>query len=211
MLISIDIINSILLANNIEINGVLHIGAHNCEEREIYKFLGITDDNIIWIDALNFKVMEAKQKGIPNVYQAVITDEDDSIIQFNISNNIESSSIYEFGTHLQEHPHISYFKKIMLNTITLDTFFKRNNIDASKYDFWNIDIQGAELLALKGSKSYIKFPKVLYLEVNEKELYKNCALIGEIDEFLLQHNFKRVFTEMTSYGWGDALYIKDII
>jgi hypothetical protein len=45
------------------------------------------------------------------------------------------------------------------------------------------------------------------LEVNEKQLYKNCALVEEIDEFLLQINFKRVFTEMTTHGWGDAIYI----
>jgi len=210
MLIPIDKIKEILFTNNIDINGVLHIGAHDCEEKELYNSLGITDDNIIWIDALHFKVIQAKINGIPNVYQSVITDVDDSIIQFNISNNIQSSSIYEFGTHLQEHPQVNFFEKFMMNTITIDTFFKRNNIDASKYDFWNFDIQGAELLALKGSKSSITFPKVLYLEVNEKELYKNCALVGEIDEFLLKHNFKRVFTKMTTHGWGDAIYIKGI-
>ena len=208
MLIPIDKIKEILLTNNIEINGVLHIGAHECEELPLYEALGINNDNILWIEAMHLKVIQAKFLGIPNVYQSVITDVDDSIVPFNISNNIQSSSIYEFGTHLQEHPSIQFIEKFMMNTITIDTFFKRNNIEASNYDFWNFDIQGAELLALRGAKNSIQFPKVLYLEVNEKELYKNCALVGEIDEFLLQHNFKRVATKMTSAGWGDALYIK---
>jgi hypothetical protein len=45
-------------------------------------------------------------------------------------------------------------------------------------------------------------------EVNEKELYKNCGLIGEIDTFLNIYHFKRVLTNITCHGWGDALYIR---
>ena len=141
------------------------------------------------------------------MYNAVITDKDDAEIVFNISNNFQSSSILEFGTHLQEHPNVEYVDKIKQTSITVDTFFERNNIDASKYDFWNFDIQGAELMALKGATQSIKYAKVIYLEVNEKELYKNCGLITDIDNFLSQYNFKRVLTHILHWGWGDALYI----
>ena len=145
---------------------------------------------------------EATQRGIPNVYNDVITDKDDEEIIFNVSNNVQSSSVLEFGTHLHEHPWVVYVDKINLKSITINTFFKRNNIDTSKYNFWNFDIQGAELMALKGATQSIKHAKAIYLEVNEKELYKNCGLITEIDTFLLQYNFKRVLTNITTYGWG---------
>ena len=62
-------------------------------------------------------------------------------------------------------------------------------------------------MALKGCTKSIKYAKAIYLEVNEKELYKKCGLIGDIDEFLLKYNFKRVLTNITKHGWGDALYI----
>ena len=55
----------------------------------------------------------------------------------------------------------------------------------------------------------IKYAKVIYLEVNEKELYNHCALITDIDEYLLKYNFKRILTKMTKHGWGDALYVLD--
>jgi glutamate synthase domain-containing protein 1 len=84
---------------------------------------------------------------------------------------------------------------------------ERNNIDASKYNFWNMDIQGAELMALKGAPKSIQYAKAIYLEVNQTEVYKGCGLISDIDTFLLQYNFKRVLTNITPYGWGDALYI----
>ena len=209
MLINFQQINKVLLSKNINITGSLHIGAHECEELVFYNNLGLNIKDIIWIDAIPSKVNEAKKRGIPNVYQAVITDKDDEDVTFNISNNVQSSSVLEFGTHAQEHPWVYYVDKLELKSITIDSFFKRNNIDASKYDFWNFDIQGAELMALKGANDSIKYAKVIYLEVNVNELYKNCGLINEIDDFLSKRNFKRVLTNITKHGWGDALYIKD--
>ena len=64
-------------------------------------------------------------------------------------------------------------------------------------------------MALQGGINSIKHVKALYLEVNERELYKKCGLITDIDNFLSQYNFKRVVTRMTCHGWGDALYILD--
>ena len=175
----------------------------------IYNNLGIKTEDIVWIDALPGKVYEATCRGIPNVFNAVITDKDDEKVAFNVANNGQSSSILEFGTHSIEHPGVVFINKINQKSITVDSFFERNNLDASKYDFWNFDIQGAELLALKGATKSIKYAKVLYLEVNSKELYKNGALINEIDDFLAQYNFKRVLTNMTIHKWGDAMYILD--
>jgi hypothetical protein len=209
MLILGDEILKTLSEKNINITGVFHIGAHNCEELSFYNTLGLSSNDIIWIDAMSSKVDDAKNRGIPNVYKAVITDKDYEDVTFNVSNNIQSSSVLEFGTHSTEHPWVEYIDKILEKSITVDTFFDKNNIDCSKYNFWNFDIQGAELMALKGSIKNIQYAKVLYLEVNEKELYKNCGLIHEIDAFLEEYKFKRVVTNMTHHGWGDALYIKE--
>jgi hypothetical protein len=210
MIINLEEIHNILTSKKLNIKGCFHVGAHDCEELPIYNNFGIKTEDIIWVDALSFKVEQSIARGIPNVYHAVITDKDDEDVVFNVANNIQSSSILEFGTHATEHPQVVFVDKIHQKSITIDTFFKRNNLDASKYDFWNFDIQGAELLALKGATETIKHAKVLYLEVNSKELYKDCALINEIDEFLAPLGFKRVLTNMTIHKWGDALYILDV-
>ena len=209
MLISFEEIYNILLSKKINITGSFHIGAHDCEEMGFYNRLGIKPQNIVWIDAIPLKVIQSKNRGIPNVYQAVITDKDDEDIVFNVSNNVKSSSVLEFGTHSQEYPRVVYIHKMNLKSITIDTFFERNQIDASKFNFWNFDIQGAEFMALKGATRSIQYAKAIYLEVNVKELYKNCGLITEIDTFLAQYKFKRVLTNITRYGWGDALYVLD--
>lgn len=208
MLITFSEIDNILLSNNIKITGALHIGAHDCEELSFYNKLGLNTNDIIWIDAIEEKVLDSKQKGIQNVYHATITDKDDDMVTFNISNNGQSSSVLEFGTHATEHPHVHYIKQITQKTLTIDTFFKKYDINPTKYNFWNFDIQGAELMALKGATNIIQYANAIYLEVNIKELYKGCALMNEIDDFLLKYNFKRVLTNITQHGWGDALYIK---
>jgi len=209
MLIDPSEIKKILDANTISVHGAFHIGAHECEELPFYHQLGLKDTDIVWIDAIPSKVMESRQRDIPNVYHAVITDKDDDTVVFNISNNGQSSSVLEFGTHAQEHPYVIYVDKLIQQTITIDSFFERNHLDASNYPFWNFDIQGAELMALKGAIRSIQYAKAIYLEVNVNELYKNCGLLGEIDTFLSKYKFKRVLTSMTQHGWGDALYILD--
>lgn len=210
MLIPFAQIQQILRENQIHIAGALHVGAHECEELPFYiNALGLKPEDIIWIDAIPQKVTEARNRGIPNVYHAVVTDQDDQDIAFHVSNNGQSSSVLEFGTHAQEHPWVKYISTIHQQSITLKTFFERNQIPhPPKYDFWNFDIQGAELMALKGAAEYIPYAKALYLEVNEKELYQGCGLIQDIDAFLATYQFKRAITKMTPHGWGDALYIR---
>jgi hypothetical protein len=211
MLIPTTQILDCLEKHEIRISGVLHIGAHDCEEMGFYNnTLKLRDEQVFWVDALPFKVEAAKARGIPNVFHAVVSDKNDEFVEFNVSNNCQSSSILELKTHAQEHPDIVYTYTLRQKTTTVDTFLESNNIQAELIDFWNFDIQGAELLALKGSLESIKFAKALYLEVNEKELYKGCGLIGEIDKFLEKQGFKRELTAMTHHGWGDALYIRQL-
>lgn len=209
MLISFNEILAVFQAKNIKVTGAFHVGAHECEELPFYHDLGLEDKDILWVEAMDKKVEQAIVRGIPNMYNAVITDKDDQVITFNISNNGQSSSVLEFGTHSTEHPYVFYIEKVEKKSVSIDTFFDRHNLDASIYNFWNFDIQGAELLALKGAIKSIKHAKALYLEVNEKELYKGCGLIGDIDEFLKPYGFTRALTHMTHYGWGDALFVRD--
>jgi len=208
MLIPYQRIRDILSAHNISITGAFHVGAHECEEIPFYRQLNLPMNNVVWIDAIPQKVKEAKERGIANVYHAVITDKDNEDVTFHISNNGQSSSVLEFGTHAQEHPRVTYIEHIVQKSTTIRSFVEQNQIDLSIHNFWNFDIQGAELMALKGAGDLIKSAAAMYLEVNEKELYKGCGLIGEIDTLLLEYGFTRVATEMTVHGWGDALYIR---
>jgi Methyltransferase FkbM domain len=208
MLFKQEDVIALLQKHGIKCKGVLHVGAHECQELGFYERIGIAKSNMIWIDALDSMVDIATFRGIPNVYSAVITDKDNETVTFHLASNIMSSSILEFGTHSKNHPAIRMLGTTEKTTTTLDTFLKTHQIDPSGLDFWNFDIQGAELLALKGALGALPYAKVLYMEVNTEEVYKGCALIGNMDAFLESHGFTRVMTDITGAGWGDAIYLK---
>ena len=180
MIIEIEEIANILLSKKIIINGCVNVGSCECEELlDTYNRIGVKTENILWVDALSATCRE-----IPNVAN-----------NCSVANNC--------GTDTIEHPENVYVDKIYQKSITMDTFFERNNIDASKYNFWKLDIKGAELLALQGAIKSIKYVKALYVEVNS-------AVITQLDAFLAPYNFKRYLTNMTIHKCGDALYILDI-
>ena len=62
---------------NLNIRGVLHIGAHECEEQKYYLEQGIDNNNIYWIEAIDEKVnlMKKKDKNL-KIYQALIDIKD---------------------------------------------------------------------------------------------------------------------------------------
>jgi FkbM family methyltransferase len=208
MLIKQETVMEALAKASIMPKGVLHVGAHECEELPFYQRLGISKDNMVWIDAIQSKVQQAQARGIPNVFKAVVTDKDDDTVTFKITNNVQSSSILDFGTHADSYPWVHFISQSEEKTVTLDTFFERQQLDPSRYEFWNFDIQGAEMLALKGATGALKYAKALYLEVNTQEVYKGCAKLEELDAFLLNLGFQRVLTDITPHGWGDALYVR---
>jgi FkbM family methyltransferase len=188
-----------------KIHGILHIGAHDCEEEKFYHAKGIR--NIIWIEALKEKV--EKFSGERKIYNYVVSDKDDQEITFKITNNYQSSSILPLKTHLKEHPHIHVIENRVLKTKRMDTVYEKERIDVKYANFLNLDIQGAELMALKGMGTILNNFDYVYTEVNQKELYEGCCLLGELDEFLGGKGFKRVELNMTKFGWGDALYIRN--
>ena len=47
MLISQEEVIVLLNKYNINVKGVFHVGAHNCEEHPFYKRIGIRDENMI--------------------------------------------------------------------------------------------------------------------------------------------------------------------
>jgi len=190
---------------NIQFKGILHVGAHECEELNDYlRYLPM--DKMLWIEALPEKVEFCKQK-YPNVLieNAIVSDVVEKV-RFNISNNGQSSSILEFGLHETFHPHVKYINSFEGVTKLLKDIIPNYDID---FNFLNFDIQGAELKALKSMEEYLPKVDYLYTEVNSDYVYKDCALVSEIDNYLEQFGLQRVETKWCeNYRWGDAFYIK---
>ena len=202
-------LENLLRKFGLNIKGILHIGAHECEELKSYKKCGVNPNTVYWVEAMPNKVELMKKKhGRINIYQAVIDNENDREIMFNVANNGQSSSMLEFGTHTTHHPNVKMVDKLKLTTTRLDTLIEKNNIPISNLNFINLDIQGKELDALKSLDKHIQYFDYVYSEVNTEKVYEGGCLLSEMDSFLKEHGFTRVEIRMTDFGWGDAFYIK---
>jgi len=190
----------------LNIKGILHVGAHECEELSEYQKY-MNPNNILWIEALPDKVELNKNK-YPYILieNAIVSDKVENIT-FNRSNNDQSSSIFELGTHKEMHPTIHYTQQIHSQSTTLNNILEK--YPNFNFNLVNLDIQGAELKALKGLNNHLHHVDYIYTEVNSDYVYKDCGLIEEIDEYLSKYNFHRVETEwFHTCTWGDAFYIK---
>jgi FkbM family methyltransferase len=200
MLISLD---QLVQTYNITLKGILHVGAHECEELDHYlHYLPI--EKIL--EALPYKVDLCKER-YPNILieNAIVSDVVETV-RFNISNNHQSSSFLEFGLHSEFYPYIHYVDSFESQTILLRDLLPKYNIE---YNFLNLHIQGVELKALKGMEEYLDRVDYIYTEVNCDYVYKDCALITEVDEYLSKFGLYRVETEWYSdHSWGDAFYIR---
>jgi FkbM family methyltransferase len=204
MLIPLDLL---VQKYNIQFTGILHVGAHECEELSQYDRY-LPRNKMLWIEALQDKVDLCKNT-YPDVLieQAIISDRVETVT-FNRSNNGESSSFLEFGLHSHFHPQVHFVESFQSETKLLKDIICNYDIP---YNFVNLDIQGVELKALKGMEEYLHKIQYIYTEVNSDYVYKDCAIVDEIDEYLKQFGFTRVETAWCGdYRWGDAFYIKNM-
>ncbi len=191
--------------------GILHLGAHIGQETKVYQENNI--HNVIWIEG-NEKVYKKLISNLNKVkgnkfYNILISDIDNVELEYHLTNNEESSSILELKDHKIFHPKVIHTETILQKARRLDIYFKENQIDISSFDFLNIDLQGAELIALESLGEYLSNFKYIYLEVNTGSLYKDCPKLSFIDKYLGEKGFIRKVMKLTKHGWGDAFYIKE--
>jgi FkbM family methyltransferase len=189
------------------VTGIIHVGAHQLEEKAWYD-QHWPEVKKVWIDAdvsLCGKIVNPK---IHRLIHATVSDVN-KMVTFYVASNRASSSILKPKKHLEKHPNVTFPYELQVYAQRLDhvlTPYLRENI---QYNFINLDIQGAELKALQGMGNMIDHIDYIYTEVNTEELYEDCAMLYQMDEFLHSKGFERKMTYLyDQYGWGDAFYVR---
>lgn len=190
---------------DLKIKGVLHIGAHYGEENGIYDILEIK--NRIYFEPLESNFKKLKENVGDNYFliKKALGNETKEIEMFVETANMgQSSSILEPGTHLNQYPNIIFDKKELVEMIKLDEFPYEKEI----YNFINIDVQGYELEVFKGAINSLEKIDYIMSEINRDEVYKNCAKLPELIDFLKPYGFELVEETWDGGTWGDGFFIK---
>ena len=190
---------------------ILHVGAHEGEEMEDYAQAGWGMTRTAWVEANPEKVRQFSaqlpegERQVHCLLEGLAWDINADDVPFFVASNSQASSGLTMTGHLLEYPGIRVDQEILVKARRLETLIPEG---FPPIDFVNLDVQGSELRVLKGLGSRIDDVSAIYSEVNVKELYSGCALLEELDRWLLDRGFVRVDWELTKAGWGDALYLR---
>lgn len=193
--------------------GVVHVGASLAGEMADY--ISLSPERIVWIEAdpsvfarLKGSISEEAIKGPPHqiLINALVTDKDGDPVNFKLfSNNGESSSIFS-STDLLRSTWTDVHETgatLDLTSRRLDTLLTENGLQPTDIDVLIFDVQGAELLGLRGAGDFLRNAKFVEVESSLVEIYAGAPLAGEVDAYLTEHGFRRE----TPLQWhGDVVY-----
>ena len=79
--------------------------------------------------------------------------------------------------------------KIKTKMVTLNSLQEKYEWDLKNFDHWVLDVQGAELLVLKGSGNLINFCKSIFIEISNVDAFEGGVLWPELDDWLKNNQF----------------------
>lgn len=188
--------------------GAIHVGAHEGQEAEAYHRLGFADILLVEVDPDIFQRLQARHAATPGVALVnAAACERDGAVTFHRTSSDASGSILKLGRHRDIYPEIEQRDSLEVPARRLDTIAAAHPCGLDGFNYLCMDIQGAELLALRGAEQLLCRLGCLRLEVNWEELYEGCGLVGDIDAFLKDRGFERVQTWRVHTTWGEAVYV----
>lgn len=192
---------------NMNISGVIHVGAHFGEEQNAYKLLGISKISYFEPVGKTFKKLKEKIGDEAHLFNYALGNENKKIEMY-----VEEADAYGCSSLLK--PSDNY-KNVKFNYDEIVQMKRLDDVefDFSNYNFMNIDVQGYELEVLKGSVKTLEHIDYIMCEINrftlEKPLeYINCVQISELIEFLSSFSFRFVESNWAGVSWGDGFFIK---
>lgn len=116
----------------------------------------------------------------------------------------KSSSLLPPSEEIKKHTSwLKFDKRIEVKTERLDHYVSSRSM--AQIDFAHIDVQGAELMVLEGAGDFLGKIKLIWMEVEAVELYKNQPLKNDVERFMKSKGFVNILDTVNDVA-GDQLY-----
>jgi|GEM_PF-1252887 FkbM family methyltransferase len=206
---------SFLSFGRFPIRKVIHVGAHLGQERRRYRKMGVRE--VLWIEgspsihaqllaSLDADRAAGKLAGRHVAVNALLTDKSGAnVVLHGFSNAGASNSIFPMTEKLRETwPSVRQTgEDETVVSSTLDEIAAREGFENP--DLVVVDVQGAELLVLRGGTRTLASAKAVVSEVSTVPYYEGGVLFGELNAFLETQDFAAA--EAPS-AHGDILYLR---
>ena len=202
-------------------SGVIHVGAHVGEEVAAYFEAGfqrvfLVEANPECCQTLERRFRNDSRVQIANCAISEIGGRVSLHLHTSRTGSTEPASLLQMKELSRIVQTLSTPRSIEVEAFTLDQFLKEHEIDAREIGLLNLDIQGAELGALKGATKTLAALTAVITEVNVIELYAGGSLEEDIVSFMALRNFQQDYTiyhtlyegEITFPAWGETLFLK---
>jgi FkbM family methyltransferase len=134
-----------------------------------------------------YSSLERLSRRFPNFrYSPVALSETESTETFNVTLFDECSSLLKPRETSAENS-FDVVRSFAVKCITLEAFLVENKLD--KIDLLKLDLQGAELKALKGAGKMLSAVDFIFTELSFRRVYEQSAVISEVTEYLEEQNF----------------------
>lgn len=201
--------------------GVVHVGAHQGQEVEQYLRYGfarivLVEANPQWCEGLRATFGGDSRIRIFNYAVCDREGEVDLQIHTSRSGSTEPASILPMKRFKEIVGSLHTTGTIRVPAITLQALFRKHALEPCDYNFLNLDIQGAELLALQGAVGLLSGMDAVISEVNLLELYENGPLEDDLVRFMQAQGFEKhlaiyhpLYDEKSTFpAWGECLFLK---
>jgi FkbM family methyltransferase len=185
-----------LVPENTPLENIVHVGAHLAQERCHYELHGYK--NVLWVEGseqIYRRLVDivGNHHGTANHVTrcALLTDQDGAEVELRHYNNDgASSSIFSPSEQWQSRwPEVGETgeteKRI---SCTLDTLLAQTPFE-SRCDVLVVDVQGAELLVLKGAIKTLASATAVICEISTVQYYAGGVLYNELAQFMRTQGF----------------------
>lgn len=210
--------------------GVIHVGASVGEELGAYLVLGFARmlmieanpaaipalrRNVAAINAVAARFDERMGLAPPAYAQAIhcAAGAEDGVVELAVMEVPTLSSLLppqSAALNAEETPWFAVVDRPRVPMRRLDDLAGElaNGWRAQDFNVMRLNIQGAELLALRGAARWLEHIELVFTEVNLVERYGGCPRLEDLDAFMAGHGFVRKW----GYRWdptgGDAVYVR---
>lgn len=201
----IAIYNWVNRNTNVTPQSVVEIGANYCQDAyALAKLWNIAGDKT-WAIEAHPKICAVARKiysGINILNEAVYNEENELIINF-VKADFDNSGV---SSLLSNPSYDKHMEACRIKTKRMSNVISEYKID--NLDFVKVDVEGVTHEVLQSFDNFITDVKLLHLELEHKEIWKNQKTFIDTESFLLDQGFTCGWLDR--HGWqSDSIWLNE--